>query len=155
LQSLQAYLASGNLKEYAIVVHGIKGSSYGIMAQEVGKQAERLERAAKANDMETVKAEHAAFQQTAEALLGNIEQTLAHASDAGQKPLADDPDPSLLREVRDACAAFNMDRADQAMKQLEAFHYKSGEQLVAWLRERINAMAFEDIAHMDVPDGHS
>jgi CheY-like chemotaxis protein len=36
-----------NLHEYAIVVHGIKGTSYGICADAVGKQAETLEQAAR------------------------------------------------------------------------------------------------------------
>ncbi len=85
IDSLNEYLARGNMKDYAIVVHGVKGSSYGIFADDTAKAAEALEAAA------------------------NL-------------PLAAKPDPALLLELREACAAFDMDRVDAAMERRAFFN---------------------------------
>jgi HPt (histidine-containing phosphotransfer) domain-containing protein len=47
-----------DLENYRITVHGIKGASYGIGANDVGRQAEALEMAAKNNDIETILAKN-------------------------------------------------------------------------------------------------
>ena len=36
------------------------------------------------------------------------------------------------------------------MERLEAFNYESGGELVVWLREKVDAMAFEEISEMDI-----
>jgi hypothetical protein len=56
-----------------------------------------------------------------------------------------------LRELREACAAFDMDRADKTMAQLESFHYERGGEIVAWLREQIDMMNFEKISRGEWP----
>ncbi len=151
LISLEKHLDGENTNEYAIVVHGIKGSSYGIGAKGVGSAAEKLEFAAKAGDWDAVKASHADFIRLTENLLSSIGRALDKIDAAVQKPLASAPDPALLAELREACAAFDMDRVDAAMERLEASRYETGEKLVTWLREKVNGMAFEDICG-DWPD---
>ncbi len=146
LISLNEYLASGSLNDYAIVVHGVKGSSYGIFANDVGHLAEKLEHAAKAGDMNAVQASHPAFAVLAEELLDSIGQALQRIDAAANKPTAPAPDPALLNKLREAAAAFDMDRVDAAMERLEACRYERGEELVAWLREKVNGMEFEEIA---------
>ena len=49
------------IQDYIIIVHGIKGSCYGICANELGRQAEALEMAAKSGDVETVLAKNDGF----------------------------------------------------------------------------------------------
>ncbi|MDR1310606.1 MAG: response regulator, partial [Burkholderiaceae bacterium] len=44
-------IANGISPDYVVTVHGLKGSSYGICAHVAGEMAERLETAAKANDL--------------------------------------------------------------------------------------------------------
>jgi signal transduction histidine kinase/CheY-like chemotaxis protein len=65
------------LKDYIITVHGIKGSSYGICAMDIGKQAEALEMAAKQEDIETILANNGVFVQEAEKLVKRINAFLA------------------------------------------------------------------------------
>ncbi len=77
LSDLGDYLAAGKLSDYAIAVHGIKGASYGICAQRVGKLAESLESAAKAGHGDYIKTRHAGFMSTVKTLLANIEKALA------------------------------------------------------------------------------
>jgi HPt (histidine-containing phosphotransfer) domain-containing protein len=65
-----------NLQDYIINVHGLKGSSYGVQANEVGKQAEALEHAAKAGDLAFVHANNDRLAQTTNALLGQLKTYL-------------------------------------------------------------------------------
>ncbi|MDR1203893.1 MAG: response regulator [Peptococcaceae bacterium] len=68
--------AEENLKDYLIAVHGLKGSSYGIHAAEVGKRAESLESAAKAGDLKTVLEHNGALIASAEQLLKDLSDYL-------------------------------------------------------------------------------
>ena len=146
LENLDEYLEAGNLEDYGIVVHGIKGSSYSIVAQSVGKLAEALEYAAKAGDIEKVRQCHGEFRAAAESLLAGIKTTLEHVDAGAEKPAAAAPDESVLEELRAACGAFDMDRVDRAMSQLEMYRYERGGKLVEWLREQVNNMMFEEIS---------
>jgi CheY-like chemotaxis protein len=151
LARLAGYLEAGNLADYAIVVHGIKGSSYGIFAQEVGAEAEKLENAAKNGDRETVAAQHPALEEHIEALIKNIDRALEEI-DAAYKTVAAEPDPALLQELREACRAFDIDAVDALMEQLEAPRYERGDGLVAWLRNRVDSTAFEEISCGEWPE---
>jgi CheY-like chemotaxis protein len=148
---LREYLAAESLADYAVVIHGIKGASYGILARGAGQAAETLESAAKAGDFEAVQAGHRAFEKIAEALFHDIGQALGEIGAAAGKPVAAEPLPALLEELREACAAFDMDRVDRAMAQLESFRYEHGGKLVAWLREQVNNMTFEEISSGEWP----
>ncbi len=145
LNSLKEFLESENLPEYAVTVHGVKGSSYGIAAREAGKAAEALEISAKAGDLPAVRAGHPALESLITALLDDIDAALDSLESAHDRPPAQAPDPALLKELREACAAFEMDRVDSLMERLEAFRYETGGELVTWLREKVDGMAFEEI----------
>jgi CheY-like chemotaxis protein/anti-sigma regulatory factor (Ser/Thr protein kinase) len=103
-------VSEGTLSGFAVTVHGLKGSSYGICADAVAKDAEALELAAKAGDFETVKAENGRFIRNAEKLLEGIEAMLEapRGKDGGRaKKLSHSPDASLLKEMLDAVRSFN------------------------------------------------
>ncbi len=151
LAALESYLNEENLADYAIVVHGVKGSSYGLCAQQAGRAAEALEAASSAGELAAVREGHPAFARTMEALLSGIERALAGVDAALDKPLAAEPSPALLAELRAACKAYDMDRVDRAMEALEAGRYERGETLVAWLREKVDSMAFEEITGGEWP----
>ncbi len=151
LSKLRTFLEAENLVDYAITVHGLKGSSYGICAQEAGQAAESLEREAKAENLDAVKAGHDVFEAAAGSLLVEIKRTLDAIDGAIDKPVAARPDPSLLEELRKACEAFDMDRVDETIGRLESFRYEQGGQLVAWLREHISDMTFEQISNGEWP----
>ena len=151
LEKLRTLLAEENLEDYAIAVHGIKGSSYGLCAQEAGQAAESLEREAKAGNLDAVKAGHGNFEEIAGSLRAEIEKALEEIDAVHDKPVAAEPDPSLLEELRRACEAFDMDRVDETMAQLESFRYEKGGKLVAWLREHVSDMTFEEISRGEWP----
>jgi HPt (histidine-containing phosphotransfer) domain-containing protein len=58
---LREYLNTGDLKEYRTVIHGIKSSSKMIGAENMFARAEKLEFAAKDEDMEYINANHDDF----------------------------------------------------------------------------------------------
>ncbi len=150
LDVLRKYLAAENFEDYRIVIHGIKGSSYAIFAQKVGMLAEELEKAAKAGNFDLVKASHGVFEKVERQLLDDIERALKEIDAVTEKPLAAEPDAALLQELKEACQAFEMDRVDAAMAELESFRYRNGEKLVLWLREQVDNMTFEEISNMDI-----
>jgi CheY-like chemotaxis protein len=88
LNNLTNYLTEENFEDYTIAVHGVKGSSYAIFAQEVGKMAEILEYAAKAGDFEAVKTGHFAFSTAAETLLNELDKALTKVDAFKDKPAA-------------------------------------------------------------------
>ena len=66
-----------NLSGYAVTVHGIKGSSRNICAETVGRLAEALEHAAKADDFAFVEANNSAFIQAVEEQIAQISNFLS------------------------------------------------------------------------------
>jgi CheY-like chemotaxis protein len=152
LSRLEEALEEGNLDDYAIVVHGIKGSSYGIFADEAGKVAEALETASDAGNFDAVKAGHFGFVKLTEALIQDIREAVETSDPNAGKPAAAEPDPALLQELRDACKAYAMDRVDAVMDQLESKRYERGGKLIAWLRGQVTNMAFKEIAGGEWPD---
>jgi PAS domain S-box-containing protein len=72
-------LTRETLPDYVVTVHGLKGASYGVCANETGKEAEELEYAAKAGDYETVSSKNAAFIEKTEALLDDLRKLLESA----------------------------------------------------------------------------
>ena len=58
---LKKHLDSGDLKEYRTLVHGIKSSSKTIGAGDIFSRAEKLEFAAKDEDVDYINAHHADF----------------------------------------------------------------------------------------------
>ncbi|MDR0689864.1 MAG: response regulator [Spirochaetaceae bacterium] len=139
-------LARETLGDYAVTVHGIKGASYGIRAEEVGKQAEALEAAAKAGDYEEVARDNNGFIEQAEALLARIGDVLRNREtrrEAKQKAPA--PDPALLEKLLAASKRFKSTVMEEILAELEGYEYESGGDLVEWLREQMDNLEYEAI----------
>jgi hypothetical protein len=131
-----------NLPDYTIIVHGLKGSSWGICADALGNKAEVLERAAKEGNFEFVEANNPDLIGDAEKLIGVVDDTLAKMTADNSKPQRDKPDKEVLTKLLDACKVYNMDGVDAAMKEIESFDYQSDDGLAAWLRENVEKMNF-------------
>ena len=66
----------GNLDEYRIAIHGIKGSCRNIGAIELGNRAEELEKAAKNGDSAYIEAKNGIFSQDIEKMVADINKFL-------------------------------------------------------------------------------
>jgi HPt (histidine-containing phosphotransfer) domain-containing protein len=142
-------ISPDSLSAYAVKVHGIKGSSYGISAEPVGNKAKELEDAAKAGNYNFVKSHNASFIKITENFIRAIKELLAEidaATDtAVKKPVKPAPAPELLAAILKASQDYDMDTLDQTITELEEYSYESEGELVKWLREQIGKSAFEEI----------
>jgi hypothetical protein len=139
-------LTRETLPDYAITVHGIKGSSYGVCANETGKNAEELEHAAKAGDYETVSARNAAFIEKAEALLEDLRKLLEKVAGTGEgKQKAPAPDRELLEKLLDASKHYKSAIMEDLVTELESWEYESGGELIPWLREQLDNLEYDAI----------
>jgi response regulator RpfG family c-di-GMP phosphodiesterase len=138
-------VSKDNLADYAIEVHGIKGSSRGICAEEVGVKAEALEKAAKQGDIDFVTANNADLIETAGKLVNEIKDLLGKIAAENPRPKKNKPDWQVLSKLLAACEQYKMDEADTAMKEIENYEYESDGGLSQWLRENVDMMNFSEI----------
>jgi hypothetical protein len=134
------------MEEYVVTVHGIKGSTYGICAETMGKQAEALEHAARKRDMQFIDLNHESFIQAVEKLLEKLKEFLAVVTKPeSAKPLSPKPDAALLRNIADACKHYKVNDMEEMLGKLEAYQYESGGDLVLWLREQVDNLEYDVI----------
>jgi signal transduction histidine kinase/DNA-binding response OmpR family regulator/HPt (histidine-containing phosphotransfer) domain-containing protein len=140
-----------SLSEYAITVHGIKGSSRGIFADKVGDFAEDLEKASTAGNFKHVVSRNKAFLDEVRELIHSVEGFLSdigeHA-DTGDKAVRakkEKPDTEVLRQLSEACEIYDMDEVEKSMGELMKYEYMSGSDLIDWLKENVSLMNFSEI----------
>jgi len=139
-------VTENNLADYAIVVHGIKGSCYGICADEAAEWAGALETAAKAGEHEFILAHNAAFIEDVRAILSCIGELVAKVEGNKEKEHKTEPDKQLLDKLRDACTRHAMGEIDEIVAELDSFTYETDSELVAWLREMSDEMNYAEMA---------
>ena len=144
LESIE-HVGEDELAQYAITVHGIKGSSRGIFADMIGDSAENLEKAAKAGDFNYVSKHNRTFLDAAWKLIYNIEDRFPANNSKTDKPVKPKPDDELLRRLVNACESFSMDDAEAAMAEIDAFQYEADDGLADWLRDNVKLTNFKKI----------
>jgi CheY-like chemotaxis protein/anti-sigma regulatory factor (Ser/Thr protein kinase) len=133
------------LAEYAIIVHGIKGASYGICAEALAGEAQILESAAKSGDLKTVHAKNGIFIETVEKLLSDLRDLLRDSLENLEREDKDAPDRELLAKLLDASERFNFTAMDEILTELERYRYESDGELVTWLREQLDRLEYGEI----------
>ena len=133
------------LGEYRKTVHAIKGTSYYIFAEQVGRQAEALERAASTGDLEYVSEYSPAFMEDAWKLIGDLDEMLSDFDAEHPKPVKSKPDAELLARILEACKRFDMDEMDGAMEEIGQYRYESDDGFVDWLWDAVNRMDMTEI----------
>jgi len=133
------------LAEYAITVHGIKGSSYGINAQAAGDKAWALEVAARDGNAGFVNDNNRDFIDSVEKLVTDLENMLRAIETDRNKPKKEQPDREVLVKLLEGCKTYDMDTVDAAMAELESYEYKTGGELVSWLWENVQQFNISEI----------
>jgi len=151
LDTIEAELYSAafseeNLAGYIIKVHGIKGTSFDIFAEQVANEAKDLEEAGKENNIEYINANHSFFMEKARKLVSDIQQMCSNIDNENDKPLKEKPDIKLFHKLIDACDDFDMGGADEVIEELEKYKYESDNDLIDWLRNAVDNMQFEEIS---------
>ncbi|MCL1905536.1 MAG: hypothetical protein FWG06_00840, partial [Clostridiales bacterium] len=125
----------GNLADYAITVHGVKGSSRGISALSAGDYAEILEKLAKDGDFNSVSDKNPGFAQTIEKLIAGLNKAFEKIDAENAKPEKEVPDTDILDRLLEACEKYDMDGVDALITELGRFKYTADDGLAAWLLE--------------------
>jgi CheY-like chemotaxis protein len=134
------------LSDYGAAAHSLKGSSYNICADLVGKEAGELEAAAKAGNLEGVQAGREPFIRHVEALLAALGALVeGRAVEGKKKGRRASPDKALLRAVFDAAGKYDVSGMEKALRELELHGYESGNELVSWLRAELEALEYDRI----------
>jgi signal transduction histidine kinase/CheY-like chemotaxis protein len=139
-------VSAENLKDYAVTMHGIKGSSYGIFAMAVGKEAEVLELAAMNGDLKIVEKKTGVFVENAEKLLSDLNALLSDLkTNEADKPEKPSPDDALLEKLLWTSKKFMLSEMEKIMVELESYKYQRDTDLVSWLREQVDNLEYEAI----------
>jgi len=131
--------------DYETIVHGIKGSSRGVCADDVADIAEALEKASHNLDYDYVSANNGLLIKAATKLIADIETLLEEARAAQNKPRKPSPDKEMLARLKVACDDYDINVIDTVMEELEAFEYDEGGELVEWLRQNAELSNFGEI----------
>ncbi|MDR3000754.1 MAG: response regulator [Fibromonadaceae bacterium] len=134
------------LNRYEITVHGIKGASFDIFADQIGESASNLEKAAVRGDLSYINEHNQPFIETARKLIYYIDDMLAAIDAQNPKPKKDKPDDKALAKLLAACKVYDSDEVDAAMVEIEAYQYESDGGLAEWLKENVVLMNFSQIA---------
>jgi PAS domain S-box-containing protein len=134
------------LRDYAVTVHGIKGSSLNLGANLVGRKAERLELAAKNGDLATVLSEHEDFIKATDKLIAEFSAFLESvAPEEEEKDIRAAPPKEELEKLLEAAQSFDLEAMEEIMAELGKYEYQDMPDLVPWLREQLENLEYEQI----------
>jgi signal transduction histidine kinase/CheY-like chemotaxis protein len=141
------------LGDYTVLIHGLKGSSYGICAGALGGKAAELEAAAREGDLEKVQAENAPFIAKAELLLAALEAVLREAEERkAAKPKASAPDEGMLTKLLNEARRYQASAMEETLAEIESYEYERGGELVVWLRDQLDNLEYEAIQkRLEIP----
>jgi signal transduction histidine kinase/CheY-like chemotaxis protein len=134
-----------HLRDYSILLHGLKGSCRGICADNLGNFAEELEHAANAKDMGFIEMNGGNFIVEVEIFIERLLIALDAIDRENPKPHRAAPDAALLEKLSEYCCSFNMDGIDGVMAELDSYSYEKESEVIPWLRQRIERMEFSEI----------
>jgi len=138
-----------DLDDYRIRVHGIKGASFDVYADETAENAEKLEKAAIAKDFAYITQHNSSFIDTVNEFLDTIDNMLltisAEKTGPDLKQKKDKIDSGLLDKLLIACKDYDMSGVDDVMEEIELYSYDSDNKLATWLRENVDLINFSEI----------
>jgi PAS domain S-box-containing protein len=137
-----------SLQEYAIAIHGVKGASYGVGANQVAEMAQELESAAKSGNIEKVAALNEQFAKKVGALVKDLSKFLGQMSaqkTVQKKELQKSPAGGVLDRILDACRRYDVKDMEEALSEMKCYEYEHGSDLVEWLSEQIENLEYDKI----------
>ena len=134
------------LLEYRVSVHGLKGTSASIGADNISKIAEHMEAMAKAGNLLRIQEVNEDFIRDTEEVLHSIKTWLAKRDGNYRKPFKTSPNWDVLLKLLQSCENYDIRGIDKAMDALEVYDYEEGADLIKWLRMKIDLSEFSDAA---------
>jgi len=145
LEKLRSVTAE-TLSDYVISVHGLKGTSAGIGAEDIRAKALELEQMSRAGDLQGVLLRNNKLIADTEVLLANITAWLKVYDTKNAKPRQKAPDRELLAKLRQCCENYEMSGIDAVMAELDKTDYEEDADLMAWIREKIVISEIDEVA---------
>jgi HPt (histidine-containing phosphotransfer) domain-containing protein len=145
IQKMDAHLET-SLPDYAVEVHGLKGTCAAICASESAELARELEFASREGKGDFVKARHGELRRQVLALTEGL-KVLAEGWEACrpglEKEARSKPDRELLVRLSAAAGDFNSNKVEEVLGELERYRYEEGEELIQWFREQAENFDYE------------
>lgn len=142
-------LTAATLPDYAIKIHGAKGSCYGIGAYARGDDAKALECAAKDGDLETCLANNDAFIAKTKELIKELEtlekRIETREGESGGTVTVDKPDSLTLRELLAATQQFDIDQMGKLVDELTSTQYTQDGEVINRIKSAFDAFDYEAI----------
>jgi HPt (histidine-containing phosphotransfer) domain-containing protein len=138
IKNMDAHLET-SLPDYAVEVHGLKGTCAAICAAESAELARELELASREGRGGFVKARHGELRRQVLKLTEGLKAVAAgwEARQPGvEKEGRSKPDRELLVRLSAAAGGFNSNEVEAVLGELEQYRYEDGEELIRWFREQ-------------------
>jgi PAS domain S-box-containing protein len=145
LSKLKAVTAE-TLGDYVITVHGLKGTSAGIGAEDIREKALELEQISRAGDLQGVLLKNDKLIADTEVIVANVTAWLKDYDSKNAKPRRKAPDRKLLEKLRQCCENYDMSGIDEAMTELDKYYYDEDSALIAWLKEKVVISEIGEVA---------
>ena len=136
------------LKDYAITVHALKGSSANVGAEGIRERAADMEAKARAGDMRGILALNDSLLRDAVILIENINVSLREHDSNTVKPRLDTPDPAVLSQLRQYLIDYDMNSIDGALDILDSAEYNNNADLIALLKNSIITAEYDEAIKM-------
>jgi signal transduction histidine kinase/DNA-binding response OmpR family regulator len=147
LEKMAACLDS-SLPDYAIQVHGLKGTCSAICAGEIAALAKDLEAASKEGKLDYVRSRHGELERRVLLVMENLKTLLGEwetGRSAKEREPRSEPDRQTLDRLSAAAADINSDLIEEIIGDLEKYRYEREEELIRWLREQAENFEYEAI----------
>ncbi|MBQ1868630.1 hybrid sensor histidine kinase/response regulator, partial [Selenomonas sp.] len=121
---IEGFYAERNLNDYTIKVHALKSSARIIGAKDFGEEAQMLENAGKAGNMDYIRAHHEDFLETYRGFKVQLAAVFGTGQPAleAEKPEADNElMESVYEELRAAAEEMDCDRLEDIFTEMEAY----------------------------------
>jgi len=135
------------LPKYNVSVHGLKGSSANIGAESIREAAYELEKISKEGNLQGVWALNGKLIADTKIIVANIKTWLEqYDATKEKKPVQKAPDIELLKQLRQNCENYDIRGSDKILTVLESVDYEKGNELIQWLRDKIENSDFSEAA---------
>ena len=142
---MEKCLADGLIREYTIEVHALKNTARMIGAMELSKWCYELEMAGNASEVEKLNQQTPGMLQMYRSYK-EILKPYAKLQNEEKKQVPEEEIIDCLQKLSDAIDTFDLDKADEVMKQIEEYQFaEEMEPLLDELRAYVADVAMEEI----------
>ena len=144
---IEGFFSEENWKDYTIKVHALKSSARLIGAAAFGEEAQLLENAGKAADIDYIRVHHADFMTKCRSFKEPLAEVFVENETEEEKPEADaERMEGVFEEIRSAAEDMDGDRLEDIVAEMEAYRIpKAQEALYRKLKEAAAQLNYEEI----------